>query len=213
GCLEHLGRVDHQVKIRGFRVELAEIEAVLLQHAEVRAAVVSVHEDEPGSRRLVGYVVAANPGHALPGARLRAFLRDRLPEYMVPPAFTLLEGLPLTASGKVDRSALPPPAPASRDLETPVVAPRDALEHRLLHAWEEALGIRGIGVTDNFFQLGGHSLSAARLCARLEKELGRDVSLSTFFLAPTVEDLARVLRDDGSIASRSSVVALRTRGS
>jgi amino acid adenylation domain-containing protein len=204
GELEYLGRIDQQVKIRGFRIEPGEVEAALLAHEAVREAVVVVREDaafgEPGEKRLVAYVVAAEG--AQPGAdELRAALRGRLPEHMVPGAFVVLEQLPLTASGKVDRRALP--RPQSTDLERAEgsEAPRDGLEESIAAIFAEVLGVAGVGVHDSFFELGGHSLLAVQLMSRLKEATGVRVPVAALFKAPTVERLAEEVRHGGGATS------------
>jgi thioesterase domain-containing protein/acyl carrier protein len=212
GNIEFLGRVDHQVKIRGFRIELGEIEAALGQHPAVREAVVLAPEDAPGERRLAAYVVAER--EPLPiTTDLRSFLKEKLPEYMVPASFVLLDALPLMPSGKVDRRALPAPDRAGPESEKAFVAPRDDLELQLTRIWEEVLGVRPIGVRDNFFELGGHSLLAARLFASIENRLGKKLPLATVFQGATVEHLAGILRQDFKPAPQSSLVPLQPGGS
>jgi amino acid adenylation domain-containing protein len=210
--LELLGRVDQQVKVRGFRVELGEIEAVLEQHAAVQAAVVLAREDTPGDQRLVAYVV---PRQALPpdGSDLRRALQQQVPDYMVPAAFVFLAALPLTPNGKRDRQALPAPEPSRATVETPLVPPREPLELQLTVLWEEVLARRPIGVRDDFFALGGHSLLAARLFAQITKHTGRQLPLATLFQAPTIEHLARLLRQDGWVAPWASLVPIQPGGS
>jgi len=212
GNIEFLGRVDHQVKIRGFRIELGEIEAALGQHPAVREAVVLAPEDAPGEKRLVAYVVAER--EPLPTtADLRSFLKEKLPAYMVPAIFVLLDALPLMPNGKVDRRALPAPDRARPESEKSFVAPRDDLELQLTHIWEEVLGVRPVGVRDNFFELGGHSLLAARLFAAIENRLGKKLPLATVFQGATVEHLAGILRQDAKPAPPSSLVAIQPGGS
>ncbi|HEX7242145.1 MAG TPA: phosphopantetheine-binding protein, partial [Longimicrobiaceae bacterium] len=198
GEIEFLGRTDHQVKVRGYRVELGEIEAVLRGHEQVREAVVLLREDVPGQQRLVAYVTgeagaeltaAELRGHL---ARLRAYLAERLPEYMVPSAFVVLEQLPVTSNGKIDRRALPAPERAS---EEEYVAPRTAVEELVAEIWAELLRLERVGVTENFFQLGGHSLLATQVVSRLRKTLGIEVPLSAMFEQPTVEALTRIVED------------------
>jgi amino acid adenylation domain-containing protein len=211
GNIEFLGRVDHQVKIRGFRIELGEIESVLGQHPAVREAVVLATEDAPGERQLVAYVVAE--WEPLPTTTdLRSFLKEKLPEYMVPAIFVMLDALPLMPNGKVDRRALPAPDRAKPESEKAFVAPRDDLELQLAQIWEEVLGVRPIGVRDNFFELGGHSLLAARLFASIENRLGKKLPLATVFQGATVEHLAGILRQEAKPAPQSSLVPLQPGG-
>jgi amino acid adenylation domain-containing protein len=185
GTLEFLGRADQQVKVRGFRIEPGEIEAALESHPRVREAVVVAREDIPGERRLVAYVV---PGGELAGAELRASLRERLPEYMVPGAYVVLDRLPLNANGKVDRGALP--APEAWGEEAPYEAPRTAVEEIVAGIWAEVLGRDRVGVRDDFFELGGHSLLATRVVSRLRRALGTEVPLRALFEASSLEALA-----------------------
>ena len=212
GNVEFLGRADHQVKIRGFRVEPREIEAVLGQHPAVREAVALAREDEVGEKRLVAYVVP-NQEQVPTTSELRSFLKAKLPEYMVPSTFVMLEALPLTPNGKVDRRALPMPDTARPKLEKAFVAPRDTLELQLTKIWEQFLGLQLIGVQDNFFELGGHSLLAVRVFAQIEKVFGQSLPLATLFQAPTVEQLANVLRQKGWSTPWSSLVAIQPGGS
>ena len=182
GTLEYLGRVDGQVKVRGFRIEPGEVEAVLRRCPGVDDCVVVVRDDAPGGRRLVAYVV----GGAEPGVA-RAHLRDALPEYMVPAAVVAVDAFPLTPNGKVDRRALPAPAPAPAPGGR---VPGTELEARLAGIWRELLGVEAVGVEDNFFDLGGHSLLLVRLQARLAADLGREVPVVDLFQFPTVRALA-----------------------
>jgi acyl carrier protein len=186
GTLEYLGRLDAQVKVRGYRIELGEIESVLRAHAAVNDCVVVVREDVPGERRLVAYVVGDMEAEAL-----RQHLRRSVPEYMVPAAFVTLDALPLTPNGKVDRKALPAPEYASA--EDRYVAPRTPVEEALAGIWAEVLRVERIGVHDNFFALGGHSLMAIRVVSRIHKALDAGVSLLALFEHPTIERLATFL--------------------
>ncbi len=192
GNVEYLGRIDHQVKIRGFRIEPGEIETALHQHPGVQQAVVMVREDVSVEKCLVAYVVLQLQPAPTVG-ELRRFLLELLPEYMVPSAFVFLHALPLTPNGKVDRRALPTPNHLRPELELAFVAPRDALETQLTTIWEEVLGIQPIGVKDNFFEMGGHSLLAVRLFAQIEKIFCKNLPLATLFQAPTVEQQANIL--------------------
>jgi amino acid adenylation domain-containing protein len=187
GALEYLGRVDEQVKVRGFRIEPGEIEAALAAHPAVREAAVVAREDVPGDRRLVAYVVAADGAPLVP-AELKAHLGARLPEYMVPGAFVVLETLPLTPSGKVARRALP--APELTTAGAGYVAPRTPTEELLASVYAEVLRVERVGVAESFFDLGGHSLLAVRVVSRLRDALGVELTVRALFEAPGVADLA-----------------------
>jgi thioesterase domain-containing protein/acyl carrier protein len=208
GNIQFLGRADFQVKVRGFRIELEEIEAVLAQHAAVQQCVVSVREDRPGDKRLVGYVVPR--GAEIPSTSdLRTHLKQSLPEYMVPGIFIQLESLPLTPNGKINRRALPAPDWSQRD-SGEVVGARDQLELMLLNIWQKVLGIPEIGITDNFFDLGGHSLLAARLLAEVEKVVGRQLPLAALFRGATVESLAQFIREDAAANPDPVVMSIQS---
>jgi amino acid adenylation domain-containing protein len=196
GDLEYLGRTDQQVKIRGFRVELGEIEAALVRQVGVREAVVVAGERKSAEeRRLVAYVTAERDA-ALTVDGLQAGLRQELPDHMLPAAFVFLAALPLTVNGKVDRRALPAPGAERPRLEAPFVPPRTAGEKTLVAVWEEALGLQGIGVHDNFFTLGGDSIRALRVLA-MARERGVEVSLQELFLYRSVAELAAALAAAG----------------
>jgi amino acid adenylation domain-containing protein/non-ribosomal peptide synthase protein (TIGR01720 family) len=190
GTLEYLGRLDFQVKVRGFRIELGEIESVLGLHPEVRETLVLVREDTPGDQRLVAYVLP-QAGHAPGASVLRDFLMQRLPEYMVPAAFILLEALPLNAHGKVDRAALPRPGGESQANDSRYVAPRTPVEREVAALWCELLDVPRVGVHDNFFVLGGHSLLALQMAARMLAAFQVELPLNTLFDSPTLETLAQ----------------------
>ena len=192
GALEFLGRLDHQVKLRGLRIELGEIEAVLAQHEDVREAVVVAREHAPGDVRLAAYTTAAGPTPPAAGD-LAAHLREHLPEYMVPASFTALDALPLTPSGKTDRKALPEPQTDRPDLRTRFVAPKDGLEHTLAGMWRGLLGVEHVGVRDNFFDLGGHSLLMAEFRTGLAADLGHELTMVELFQHPTIGSLAAYL--------------------
>jgi thioesterase domain-containing protein/acyl carrier protein len=214
GRLEFVGRRDFQVKIRGFRIELREIEAVVANHPAVQEALVVVREDGRGEKRLVAYIVST-PDNMPTANELRTFLKLKLPDYMIPSAFVRLEALPLNPNGKINRQALPEPDLAGLEHEKVVVAPRDTLETQLVKIWEEVLGFQPIGVKCNFFELGGHSLLVVRLSAQVEKTFGQSLPLAAFFQAPTVEQLANVLRKRqvDEPTSQSSLVAIQPNGS
>ena len=188
GRVEFLGRVDHQAKLRGFRIELGEVEAVVAQHPGVRQAVALVREDSRGDQRLVTYY--APRGEPPSTDELRAFARERLPEYMVPGVWVCLEELPLTDNGKVNRRALP--APEARD-EASHEPPATPTEEAVARIWAEVLGLTRVGRTDSFFELGGHSLLASRTMARLRESLAVDVPLSLLFEKPGLSELAAAL--------------------
>jgi amino acid adenylation domain-containing protein len=191
GELEAIGRMDHQVKVRGFRVETGEVESALAAHPALRAAAVIAREDAPGDRRLVAYVIPADADGMPPAAKLTAFLRASLPDYMVPSAFVPMDAFPRTGSGKTDRRALPAPDASLRERAPEHVPPRTAMEHAVAQVWAEVLGVERIGAHDDFFALGGHSLLAARGVSRLRREHGVELPLGAFFDHPTVEALAR----------------------
>ncbi|MEV7600988.1 amino acid adenylation domain-containing protein [Kitasatospora sp. NPDC089797] len=197
GRLAFLGRADDQVKVRGFRIELGEVSAALERCAGVASGVAVVREDRPGDRRLVGYVVARE-GAAVTGAEVRRGLGSVLPEYAVPSAVVVLDALPLTGNGKVDRRALPAPE-AEADVTR---APRDAREEVLCGLFEQVLGRPRVGVEDDFFALGGHSLLAMRLVARVRTVLGVELGIRDLFQAPTVAGLTALLDRRGAVAPR-----------
>jgi len=207
GEIEFIGRMDTQVKVRGFRIELGEIESALAEHPTVREAVVVARKDN-GDKHLAAYLVPA-AGVTLSIEDLREFLRGKLPDHMVPSVFVVLESLPLSPTGKVDRGALPPSNGARPATTKRFAPPADELELKLTKIWERVLGIRSISVNDNFFELGGHSLLAVRLFAQIEKSFGRNLPLATLFQAPTVKQLARVLREEGWPAPWSSLVMIQ----
>lgn len=210
GEIEFLGRRDDQVKIRGFRVELGEIEAALAKHPSVRELAVIAREDTPGEKRLVAYLAPVQ-GTKPTAAELRRNLQQHLPDYMVPSAFVFLDAMPLTPNGKIDRRGLPAPEIEPGTEETAVTT--DALQLKLVRIWEDLLGKKPIGIRDNFFELGGHSLLAARLMHRTGQALGKTLPLAMLFQAPTIEQLAAVLRQDGWSRHWSSLVAIQPAGS
>ena len=210
GDIEFLGRIDSQVKVRGYRIELGEVEAVLADHPSVQEAVAVVRKDA-GDKHLVAYLVPRE-GQTPVVEDVRDFLQERLPDYMVPSLFVVLESLPLSPSGKVDRLALPSTSNIKPQSATGFVAPGDELELKLTRIWETVLGVSSIGVHDNFFDLGGHSLLAVRLFARIERSFGRNLPLATLFQAPTVKQLARVLREESWPAPWSSLVMIQGEG-
>ncbi|HXQ73430.1 MAG TPA: amino acid adenylation domain-containing protein, partial [Pyrinomonadaceae bacterium] len=180
GNLEFLGRIDEQVKIRGFRIEPGEIETALTEHSSVSEAIVLACEDERGDKRLVAYIVSDRE-HELSAGELRSYLSERLPEYMIPSYFVMLDTIPLTPNGKIDRRALPAPETDRPDLEGAFVAPRSVVEEMVAQIWTDVLGINRIGVHDNFFALGGHSLLATTIVTRLRQAFNIDLPLRTIF--------------------------------
>jgi pyochelin synthetase len=214
GDIEFLGRRDLQVKVQGYRIELGEIEAALGRHPAVRSAVAAALGERQGDKRLVAYVVAAPPasGAAPSAAELKDHLRAKLPDYMVPSAVIFLDALPLTANGKVDRAALPAPEAVRAPGEAAAfVAPRNPTEAILAEIWQELLGRAAVGVTDDFFDLGGYSLLAVRLMARIRGRLGRNLPLATLFSASTIARLAELLAGD-EVAAASTLVPIRATG-
>ncbi len=211
GVIEYLGRADFQIKIRGFRVELGEIQAVLAQHPGVKQA--RVIAGKAGDEvRLIAYLVP-QPGADLTQAELRKHAAARLPDYMIPAAWVFLDAFPLTPSGKIDQRALPAPGAAHLESAESYAAPRNELELRLVKIWEELLGTSPIGINDNFFEIGGHSLLVVRLMTALERELGKPLSLALIFHAPTIAQMAAALLDQGWKPTWTSLVPIRPQGS
>ncbi len=208
GNLEFLGRADDQVKIRGFRIEPREIETVLAAHPDIAQAAVIARQDRPDDKRLVAYVVPTEQD-AFPPDALRDYLRQRLPEYMVPAAFVALDGLPLTPHGKLDRDALPAPELGSAGTGR---EPRTPQEQLLAEAFAEVLGVAGVGIDDDFFDLGGHSLMATRLIAQVRTTLGVELGLHSLFEAPTVAGLAARLDLDDPNDAFDVILPLRSQG-
>lgn len=209
GTLEFLGRLDDQIKLRGYRVEPGEIEATLMRHHRMRDAAVVVRPSPDGDRHLVAYLVTDG---TIPPRDLREFLKDKLPEYMVPSAFVTLDALPLTTNGKLNRRALPEPEAQGTAAETSM-EPADDVERQLLRIWQEVLAVSSIGPRDNFFDVGGHSLLAVRLFARIQAEMGTTLPLATLFQAPTVQGLAALIRRGGQPGAWRSLVAIQPAGS
>ncbi len=209
GEIEYLGRVDQQVKVRGYRIEVGEVEAVLSAHPAVREAVVVARQDAPGETRLVAYMVVDKKGAA--GAQeVRGYLRTKLPSYMIPSAFVLLDELPLTPNGKVDRAALPVPDTGKRELTKAVVAPRNELEQVIIEIWRDVLNVEAISIHDNFFDLGGHSLLIAKAHARLQDALETEFSMVHMFEHPTVSSLAEFFTN--RTKEQSTDIEIKTRG-
>jgi len=212
GSIEFLGRLDEQVKIRGFRVELGEVEAVLAEHPNVKAAAVVVREDSPGEKRLIAFVTL-RAGFAATVEELGAFLKQKLPEYMLPWKFEITDRLPLTPSGKVDRQRLRVLSGMWRSPKNEYLAPRTPLEEKLVKIWSEVFKLERVGVRDNFFDLGGHSLLAVKLMAEIEKQTGKKLSLAGMFQAPTIQDQSAVISVPSSPAEIPGVIPLQPKGS
>ena len=209
GDIEYLGRIDQQVKIRGYRIELGEVEAVLGQHPEVRDRVVVARQDISGENRLVAYVVPRD-SVAVTYGQLRDYLKPKLPAFMIPSALVVLDALPLTANGKLDRRALPEPDGKGAVVSGGYAAPRTEVEERLALMWAEALGLERVGINDNFFELGGHSLMATRLLTRIEAEFERSIPLAILFRAQTVSEMAAILVEAPVLDPRPRTLTLRT---
>ncbi|MEZ4726487.1 MAG: AMP-binding protein [Caldilineaceae bacterium] len=231
GNLEYLGRRDQQVKIRGYRIELGEIEAALAQHHQVRDVAVLAREIPTGDKQLVAYLVLADkqasrqddkltsdtsvpqsPSHLATLSDLRTYLHQTLPAYMVPSHLITLEALPLTSNGKVDRAALP--APTLAETAAPFVPPRDRVEMKLASIWKNILGLPQVGVRHNFFDLGGNSLLAVRVMAQIQQTFGKSLPLATLFQQGNVEQMATLLRQEGSAAgyAYSPLAPIQTAG-
>jgi acyl carrier protein len=192
GNVEYLGRIDHQVKLRGFRIELGEIEAVLSSHPAVQQAAVTLREDHPGEKYLVAYFALQEGENAAP-SELHAFLKERLPEYMLPAKFLKLARLPLSSNGKIDRRALPAPDMVRPETDRTILAARTPLEEEVAAAWKQVLRLERVDVNDNFFEIGGHSLLATRVIILLRTRLGVNLSLRLVFEYPTVSGMASAL--------------------
>ncbi len=199
GRIECLGRVDHQVKIRGYRVELGEIEALLRSHTQVREAAVVLREDTPGDQRLVGYIRSVS-GDEVPADTLKAWLRQQLPEFMVPSAFVNLAELPLTPNGKLDRKALPAPRQAEVESEN-FVAPTSDAESTISEIWQRALGVSKVGTRDNFFDIGGHSLLVVQVLKEMREKFPKPIQMTDLFRHTTIEALAKFVSGDAEPAA------------
>ena len=193
GNLEYVGRKDRQIKIRGFRVELGEVELALAQHAAIQEAYLTAYEEEAGQKRLVAYVVCDQGEEALTTSALRKFLKERLPDYMIPAIFIFLDQLPLNSNGKVDQKALPLPDRTRPEMEEGYVAPRTPTEEVLAGIWAELLRVERVGVYDDFFDLGGHSLMATQIISRVREAFQVEISLRTFFQGANICELAQAI--------------------
>ncbi len=204
GNIEFLGRIDHQVKVRGFRIELGEIEAALKDHPDIRDAAAIVREDKPGDKRIVAYLIT-EANKDLTVGELRSYLRERLPEYMVPSAFMTLAEFPLSPSGKVDRKKLPAPDLSRPELGSEYVAPRNETEEKLAAICAELLNLKQVGVYDNFFELGGHSLLATQVISHIRDEFQVELPLRTLFEFPTIADLALKVQESPKISEADQI--------
>jgi amino acid adenylation domain-containing protein len=216
GNIEFLGREDFQVKINGYRIELGEIEATLKQHPTIREAVVTAVEQEQGHKSLIGYVVPeidtdSQQKTEIAQGELRRFLKEKLPEYAIPSTFVLLESLPLTINGKVDRQALPAPE-RTRPEEKTFGLPRNPVEQLLVATWTDVFQFEPIGIYDNFFELGGHSFLALQLISKINQKLGTNVPLSTLFHHPTVTRLADLIKNTNASVTPTSLVPIQVKG-
>jgi amino acid adenylation domain-containing protein len=212
GCLEYLGRKDFQLKVGGHMVEAAEVERVFLGLTNIKDTAVVSHEDRNGEARLVAYIVPMND--QTPTVRvLRQELSERLPDYMIPSTFVVLNRLPLNSNGKVDRRALPPPDPIRLRPSGPFLAPRNPLEQQLARIWEKELGVKPIGVEDNFFELGGTSLIAAKIFAKIRKTMRRNLPLTVFVKSPTIEQLANQIQKEEDPLSEPALLPIQPYGS
>ena len=207
GNLEFLGRTDDQVKIRGYRIELGEIEAEVRKHAKVTQAAVAAQRDSVGSIQLVAYIVPGLSGPPDANTILQT-MAESLPRHMIPTSVLTLDSLPLKANGKLDRKALPPPQP---NRPTPFCEPRTALERKLCDIWSHILSIENVGIHDNFFALGGHSLSALVMIARIRTSIGKELPLSSLFRAATIADIAGALQGSKSLQA-STIVPIQPLG-
>ncbi len=212
GNLEFLGRLDQQIKVRGLRIELGEIETALTSYPEVREAVVVAESNGSAEPKLVAFV-AAHAEHATSSQELRAFLKNRLPAYMVPAAIHFLKNFPRTPNGKVDRQALIAQGDGTEISAREPIGPRNDVEKRLLAIWQKVLGTTSRDVAQDFFELGGHSLLAARLLGGIEKEFGRSLSLAFVFQSPTVEQMAESLLTAGRTLRERAIIPIQPNGS
>ncbi|NIA28584.1 MAG: amino acid adenylation domain-containing protein [Actinobacteria bacterium] len=215
GNIEFLGRIDQQVKVRGFRIELGEIESALMEHDEIKNAVVLAPKDKSGDSRLVAFYLVEAKSAPEP-EDLMAFLKRKLPDYMVPSTFLKMNKFPLTQSGKIDRKAFPDPDFSKRLSKTKYVKPQNEIERTLAEAWRKVLHVEQVGIHDNFFDLGGHSLTMIKLHAALQEKLGQDLSVVELFQYPTISTLAQFLnrdKNDNTLLAQSQERAMKQRAS
>jgi hypothetical protein len=200
GTIHFVGRMDHQVKIRGYRIELGEIEVKLAAHPGVEECIAIVREDTPGDQRLIAYLVAAGDDEPAPDA-LRAHLGASLPEFMVPSAFCVLDALPLTPNGKIDRKALPAPEQLAPQSKAEYKAPESDLERVIADTWKSVLKLDDVGVNDNFFDLGGHSLLVVQAHRELRDKVPQPLSLTDLYRFPTIQSLVEHLEGGEEVAT------------
>jgi hypothetical protein len=203
GNIEFLGRIDHQVKIRGYRIELGEIETWLGQHPAVQKAVVIAREDIPGDKRLVAYLIPQQR-QKLVGSELRDYLKEKLPEFMIPSNFITLDAFPLTPNRKIDRKALPAPGQVQIEPETTYVPPTNDLEQTIASLWQELLNVPKVGMNDNFFDMGGHSLLAVQAHRQLREMIEGEISITDMFRFPTIRSLTEYLSHDSGNGSQTN---------
>jgi acyl carrier protein len=208
GAIEFLGRIDHQVKVRGYRIELGEIEAVIEQHLLVRECVVVARQTQIADMRLVAYLVASDEASGddalLDGTQMRNYLNQKLPDYMVPSAYVLLDEMPLTANGKVDLQKLPAPEEGRTQKGQEYVGPQNEDQQILAEIWQEVLAVERVGINDNFFELGGHSLLGSQLVSKLRQTFQVELPLSTLFEAPTIAGFAQAVEEARGNSAESS---------
>lgn len=217
GTVEFIGRVDHQIKVRGFRVELGEIKTILLDHEAVRDGVVTARENANGEKQVVAYAVPntedkSEENKATIRASIEGYLKDSMPEYMLPSALVMLDEFPLNANGKVDLNALPAPSTRTHERTVRFEAPRDHLERSLTIIWQQLLKVEEIGVHDNFFELGGHSLLGISMFEQIKKQFDQDLSLGVLFQAPTVAELAKLIKEGGFEQQWDNLAAVQPAG-
>ncbi|MEJ2636842.1 MAG: amino acid adenylation domain-containing protein [Calditrichia bacterium] len=211
GNVEFMGRMDHQVKVRGFRVELGEIEGILKKFPEILDAAAVLKDRKTRGKKIVVYLVFKE-GISIGADLIRRRMKKMLPEYMMPANFVVLEKMPLSITGKIDRGALPEPPKMRKREEDHYIAPRDSFELKLVHMWEEILEKERVGINDNFFDLGGHSLLAVRLIGKIREVFNKDVSLAQFFKEPTIEYLSGLLKNHESSPDTSLIIELKKGG-
>jgi amino acid adenylation domain-containing protein len=209
GTIECLGRTDHQIKLRGFRIELGEIESLLEKMEGITRSVVIAREDTPGDKRLVAYVVSPD---AVTATDVTNNLKQNLPDYMVPATIVFLDSIPLTPNGKVDRNSLPAPSHERQADNSTYLPPRNAMEKELVAIWEDILGVSPVGVQDDFFDVGGHSLLAVRLLSAIEEKIGQRVSLAALLQGRTIEYVANTIAGDNTKNTLSNFISHRTCG-